>query len=231
MSETPRGTVLFPGAGSFGGEFRPLIRELEPLAWLAKYPGRFGRDFGTPAESFDQVVRLCTEQVSTRQLECPVLLGHSFGACVAYATAAMLEEAGRAISALVVVGATAPTRIAVPASATSTPSGTAAYLDNVDPTALTDLPSEEWREVVAETAMHDLRLLGQFPALQCKPVRCPVLAVRGDSDPLTSDAGIGEWEHATHGACSQHVFSGGHSDFLRSPDFASWFLEARGELG
>jgi surfactin synthase thioesterase subunit len=201
----------FPGAGSFGAEFGGL-----PDARLVRYPGRQGRDFGTPAGSFDELVRCCADQVPDGQ----VLAGHSFGAYVAYATALRLQEAGIEVAALVVAGAVAPGRMAVPDRATGTPTEVAAYLDSVDPEMLAAAPSDEWREIVVEAAGEDLRLLRQFAGSGA--VRCPVATVRGAADPLTSDPGMGEWAEYTDGGCTPHVFPGGHSDFLRTPAFVSW---------
>jgi surfactin synthase thioesterase subunit len=194
-------TVFFPGAGSFGGAV-PL------RARAVRYPGRYATD---PASSFDDVVRSCAEQANT------VLFGHSFGAYVAFAVASTL---GDAVTALVVSGANA--EVHVPERATATPSDTAAYLDAVDPHALADVPSDEWREIVAETAMHDLRLLAGFDPATVEPVRCPLFAVRGDQDPLTSDEGVRAWESRTSGRFTSHVFPGGHSDLLTSDELASW---------
>jgi surfactin synthase thioesterase subunit len=222
-----RTIVFFPGAGSFGGEFELLIDALKPAAWLVKYPGRYGRDFGVPAESFDGLVRACTEQIAARTSARPVLFGHSFGAYVAYATVLGLEEAGIAVSALVAVGATAPGRLEVSEQATGTLADAAAYLDSVDPRALADAPSDDWREIVVETAVQDLRLLKRFDATSSTRVHCPILAARGSEDPLTSNAGVSEWEHSTDGAFSLHVLPGGHSDFLRSPTCTSWIGELR----
>jgi surfactin synthase thioesterase subunit len=225
MNDITRSTVFFPGAGSFGSEFQLLVDALKPAAWLVKYPGRYGTDFGVPAESFDGVVRACTKQIASRAPARPVLFGHSFGAYVAYATALRLQEAGIEVSALVAVGASAPGQLEVPEQATGTPSDAATYLDRVDPSALADATSDDWREVVAETAVHDLRLLMQFDAASSTSVHCPILAVRGDADPLTSDAAVAEWEQSTDGVFSLHIFPGGHSDFLRSPACTSWIRE------
>ena len=230
MSEVTRSTVFFPGAGSFGSEFRLLVDALGPAAWLVKYPGRYGRDSGVPAESFDAVVRACTDQIATRALDRPLLFGHSFGAYVAYATVSRLQEAGTGVSALVAAGACAPGRLEVSDRATGTPSDAAAYLDSVDPSALAGAPSDDWREVVVETAVQDLRLLRQFDAASSTGVHCPILAVRGAADPLTSDSGLGEWAHFTDGVFSLRVFPGGHSDFLRSPACTSWVREVRDGL-
>lgn len=200
-------TVLFPGAGSFGSELGGLGGR------LVRYPGRQGRTFGVPAESFGALVRACAEQVPAGS----VLVGHSFGAYVAYATAAV---PGVEPVALVVVGADAPGLHAVPVAATASPAAAAAYLDQVDPNALAGAPSDEWREVVAETAMQDLRLLRELsPGAR---LGCPVHAARGAADPLTTDAGIAAWADATTGPCTARLFPGGHSDLLRTPGFPAW---------
>lgn len=227
MNDAARSTVFFPGAGSFGREFQLLVDTLKPAAWLVRYPGRYGRDFGTPAESFDGVVLACAEQIASRAPARPVLFGHSFGAYVAYATALRLQEADTGISALVAVGACAPRCVEVSEQVTGTPSDAARYLDSIDPSALADAPSDDWREVVAETAVHDLRLLRQFDADSSTSVHCPILAARGNADPLTSDAAVGEWEHYTDGIFSLRIFPGGHSDFLRSSACASWIHDIR----
>ena len=227
MTPDTADTVFFPGAGSFGSEFQLLVDELKPTAWVVRYPGRLGRDFGVPAESFDAVVRACAEQISRRSPDRPVLFGHSFGAYVAYATALKLQADGAEIAALMVVGADAPHRLQVSALATGTPADAGRYLDQVDPGALAKAPSDDWREIVLETTVQDLRLLKQFDASAGRRLRCPILAARGDADPLTSAAGAGEWQRCTDGQFSLHSLPGGHSDFLRSGTRASLIRQIR----
>jgi surfactin synthase thioesterase subunit len=139
---------------------------------------------------------------------------------VAYATALRLQDAGTPVALLAVAGAPPPGRLAVPELATRSPAAAAAYLDSVDPGALADAPSGEWREIVVETALQDLRLLRQF----CDRGRVsgPILAVRGDADPLTSDADLAGWSGATDGTLTRRTFPGGHSDFLRTAACTSW---------
>jgi surfactin synthase thioesterase subunit len=219
--ESP-GVVLFPGAGSFGGEMRQLLRELQPSARMARYAHRFGGDTGSAAGSFGEIVESCATQVRRRESARPVLVGHSFGAYVAYATARRLEELGTDISTLVVVGAAPPRLLSVPDSAIRDRSGAAAFLDGT-----VDEPSREWSDIVLDTVMQDLRLLKEFRASKYGEVRCPVLAARGEADSVTSTSGICEWAEFTVSWCAHKVFPGGHSDLLRSPEFASWLSEAR----
>ena len=214
------GIVVFPGAGSFGGEFGPLLRELTPAARLVRYPGRIGRESGTAAGSFEDLVLACVNEVTDRKPASPVLVGHSFGAYVAYATAARLRRHGTECAGLVVVGATAPHLLAIPGAATLSRSGTADYLDRIDPGLVPE--DSDWREVVVDTAYQDLRLLDGFDPADYETPRCPIFAVRGDKDPLTSDDGIAEWAGNTAATCSRHVFPGGHSDLLGSTEFVSW---------
>ncbi|AXI76789.1 thioesterase II family protein [Peterkaempfera bronchialis] len=225
MSPDSPSIVVFPGAGSFGTELRGLLAELGPSAWLARYPGRFGRDFGQGAGTFQEVVRSCVAQVERRRPSRAVLVGHSFGAYAAHATARELEELGTVVSALVVVGATAPALLTVPEPPTLRRSDTVAYLEGIDPDLLPD-EADEWREIVIDTTMQDLRLLREFTTSQVREVRCPILAVRGAADPLASTSGIGAWADATSGGCTREEFPGGHSDLLRTPEFASWLREA-----
>lgn len=217
------GVALFPGVGSFGGELRQLLRELRPSALMVRYAARFGGNTGSAAESFGETVESCASQVRGREWARPVLVGHSFGAYVAYATARKLEELGTDISALVVVGAAAPKLLSLPDSAFRDRSGTAAFLDG-----FVDEPPSEWGDIVLDAAMQDLRLLNEFSASKYGELRCPVLAARGEADPVTSTSGICEWADVTVSWCAHKVFPGGHSDLLCSPEFALWLSEVRG---
>lgn len=220
-----RDTVLFPGAGSFGGELRPLTDALDPTGRVVRYPGRQGRDFGIPADSFDDVVRACAVQVTERGGASPVLFGHSLGAYVAYATAVRLRRTGVDVAALAVVGAAGPTVMSVPDVTVDSPAAAAAYLDGIDPSLLKDAPSDEWRQVIAETVLADLRLLDQFRMDPDATLPCPVYAARGDTDPLTTDESAAEWARVTDSTFSFKTFPGGHSDVLGAPACATWLRD------
>jgi surfactin synthase thioesterase subunit len=212
--------VVFPGAGSFGGEFQPLLRALGPAAVLARYPGRFGPDLGVGADSFDAVVRACAEQVRRRPAA-PVLVGYSFGAYVAYATAARLRAEDVEVGALVAVAATGPATIAVPESARRGPIGTAAYLEAATPGSLSAAVGD-WRELVIEAARTDLVLLEEFRVAAHPRLAAPIFAAHGEHDGLTAPAGVAGWAARTSGPFRHRVFPGGHADLLGSVEFHAW---------
>lgn len=218
--ETPH-VVAFPGAASFGSEFRPLRSRLSGAARLVtlQYPGRSGSIQGAPAKSFDDLVAGCAARVRERFAPGRVLVGHSFGAYVAYATAAALEAAGTAVGALVVVGANAPDRVSVPEAAVRSREDAWEFLTGIGDDVVGPMPSEEWREVVMETAWRDLVLLSEFPGPARTRLHCPVLAVRGLDDPVAAEDRMSGWATVTDGTSALVSLPGGHSDVLAAPEF------------
>jgi len=218
MSRTLPRYALFPGAGSFGGEFAPLTDTLgRRETRLIKYPGRFGSSFGEHPDTLDEVIESATDQAAA--LPAPVLVAHSYGAYVAHAVACNLTERGTPPATLIVTGASAPELLSVPP--VTSPAEVATYLDDTDPTALATAPSPDWREVVIETTANDLRLLrGLTPPATA--LTCPVSAIRGSRDELTTDESIALWSNATNGSFTTHTVPGGHSAPLRSTEFPPW---------
>lgn len=221
-SITSPDVIAFPGAGSFGGELRTVIGEFGASAWLAQYPGRFGRDFGKAAPSFTALVDHCLAQIDRRRPSRPLLVGHSFGAYVAYAVAARLPERGTEVVALVAVGANAPSLASVPESAMRSRADLIDYLADLAPDAEV---SDEWREATLDLAVQDLRLLREFVSAEHPRLRCPIHAARGDRDPLASTDGISQWRTATSGEFTHRVFAGDHSNVLHGSEFISWLRE------
>ncbi|MFE1174832.1 thioesterase II family protein [Streptomyces sp. NPDC058773] len=224
MTTEQPGILVLPGAGSFGSELTPLLDELGAAAKIARYPGRFGRDFGKET-TFAEIVDACADQARKLPAERVILAGHSFGAYVAHATAAELERRRIPVDALVVAGANAPRLLTVPQDAVSDRPAVAAYLERIDPHLLPD-PSDEWHDVVLDAALQDLRLLAHYSTTPPPHPRCPVFAARGATDPLTSGEGIREWADATTGPCAHRTFPGGHSDLLTTAAFADWLRTA-----
>ncbi|MFD4788729.1 thioesterase II family protein [Streptomyces sp. NPDC058459] len=221
--------VLFPGAGSFGSEFQALRSTAGPDSTVLRYPGR-----GTgEAVSFEAVVASCADRIAALPAGRVVLLGHSYGAYLAYATALALDRRPVDVSLLMVAGASAPDLLRVPPEATESPKAAAAYLDAVDPGQMA-AAAPEWRDAVAETVQQDLRVLAGL-TLPSPPARvsCPVVGLRGTGDPLTSDASLAGWRRFTRRDFDPRTFDGGHSDLLGDPGLIALVHEelTRGTAG
>ncbi|MEU6731746.1 alpha/beta fold hydrolase [Streptomyces physcomitrii] len=215
----PRDVVAFPGAGAFGSEFRALRDALPPGTRLLalQYPGRAAAPPGP--DSFEALVTACATRIRALPGPPRVLLGHSFGAFLAYATAAALQATGTEAAALVVVGADAPDRVRLPVEAARSREATRAYLEGLGEDVLGQVPDEEWRAIAVDTAWWDLALLTAFPGPAGVRLRCPVLAVRGREDPITADERIAAWAGTTTGGFASAALPGGHTDVLASPEF------------
>ncbi|MCW5250402.1 thioesterase II family protein [Streptomyces sp. SHP 1-2] len=213
--------ILFPGAGAFGSEFHALRSAAGADSAVMRYPGRSTGE----AASFEAVVAACADRIAGRPDSRPVLFGHSYGAYLAYATAIALARRSVDVSLLIVAGAAAPDLLRVPPEATVSPEAAVAYLDEADPGRLA-AAAPEWREAVAETLQRDLRVLATL-TLASPPTRvpCPVLALRGAEDPLTSDASLAGWERFTRGGFDRRTLEGGHSGVLDAPDLAALVRE------
>jgi medium-chain acyl-[acyl-carrier-protein] hydrolase len=148
-----------------------------------------------------------------RRLDLPyVLFGYSVGAILAFELTRMLEG-GNTLSPRELIVAAAPAPQCPrrePSIATLSDEefvgqlkaygGTpAAVLENEELTALL-LPMLRADFSIAETYEHEPR----------SPLRCPVTAYGGSTDPWVSEAEIVAWRDVTTGPFSHRIFHGGH---------------------
>jgi len=92
-----REVFIFPGVGSFGTEFKPLVSNIEAYhnTYILQYSNR-NSAFDSDSCSFAELAESCLSQIKRLSLDCEsiIFLGHSFGAYVAYATAYLMKEIG-----------------------------------------------------------------------------------------------------------------------------------------
>ena len=215
----------FPSAGSFGSEFSKLITAVRPNGKVMRYPNR--SDTGSvPSEySFDTCVDHCVDEIAKKGRKRVVLVGHSFGAYVAFATAGQLIERCEVQPALVLSGANAPNEPAPMSEDLSTLDEIEAYMRTIDPAVFDRMPDEEWKALTLELVRQDLNLLAGFRKRPLAKVRCPISIAYGDQDPLVSKAGVAAWKDYTSSTFDAREFAGGHSDLLAGADFLSWALD------
>jgi surfactin synthase thioesterase subunit len=221
MTTTPPPRVFaLPPAGGSAGVFRGWDDRLRALLGdtvrfvAPELPGRGARIAERPPSEIDGYVRDLDQRYAPPAGERWAVLGHSFGALLAASWAALAHREGRGPELVVVSGAAAPWR-----------HSTAALLDGTDDEiwdrigALGGLPAQiraspQGRRLIERALVGDVRASARYRPTGPLPVGCPVLAVRGEDDPLIDDELTAAWSAVTTDAFTFRVLPGGH--FYRS---------------
>lgn len=221
MSDTKPTLVILPGAGSYGSEFRGILKAFRPNARLLRYPWRDPPYDGGDHWTFDRAARSCAAQVRDTASGPTVLLGHSFGAYLAYAAAAILQRAGRPPARTILVAAAAPHLLAG-GPQPKTRGEIEAYWRRVEPGQLDRLPDESWKEVVVETTRSDLTVFESFADTSFGRLDGPLRTAAGRDDPLLAADHCAAWSAWADGSHRHRTFAGGHSDLLADRAFVDW---------
>ncbi|MEZ0090161.1 thioesterase II family protein [Streptacidiphilus sp. EB129] len=205
--------VCFPHAGGAASMYRGWRRYLQPEVELlaVRYPGRQDRLAEPAVESMDELAGRVTAALRP-YLDRPVaLFGHSMGSAVAYEVAARLEsEYGVPAALLAVSGRPAPHR-AVPSALHH--GGDASIIDSLRRLGSTQLQvfdDPDLRELLMPALRADYRLLETYRPSQPPPVRAPIVACAGISDPRCGLDGLRSWAELGTGTFSHRLFPGGH---------------------
>ncbi len=213
--------VIFPGAGSFGSEFRPLLKTFRPKARLQRYSWRYGEGRSQKNKTLNDAARLCAQQFQKSTHEQTIFIGHSFGAFIAYATALALQEANKAPIGLILTGASAPDHTKLGPQPV-TESEIESYWNRLEPGLFDRVPDQSWKELLIETTRRDLALLESLRDLRFGRLPCPLYIGAGDTDPLVSGIECKRWARLVEGDFNYQSFRGGHSDFLITDEFIEW---------
>jgi pyochelin biosynthesis protein PchC len=204
--------VCFPHAGGSASSFHMLSALLEPYAetLVVQYAGRQDRRFESPpgsiAELADQV-DLTLRKWPDRPL---ALFGHSMGALVAYETARRLEKRSAPVEMLFASGRRAPSVHRSETTHGRDDAGLLAELKQLSGTDERLLGDEEILRMILPALRADYAILDAYRYEAGRSLRCPVTALVGDSDPVTSVADAKAWEGHTSGPFELKVFRGGH---------------------
>lgn len=221
--------ALYPYGGGGVTAYRTLLPMLAGHhAHVPELPGRDRRHrepahttFATLAEDlWGQLAR----ELETRDAADLVLFGYSLGGMMAAEMARRVEAAGSTVRALVVGGAAAPDRW--------DHRGTSG-LSDVDFVArfrrLGIAPAEvlddEWLVALFMSVWRaDSRVAESIRPVHDLTLRCPVVAVAGDRDPLAGREDVDSWAALGGPGSSASVFRGDHGTLIRTPVHAARLL-------
>lgn len=202
--------LCFPhGGGSAGSYFSlsaALSASLDVVA--VQYPGRQDRlrepvvdDLITLAERIAGPARGLAED---RPL---ALFGHSMGAVVAFEVARRLDPAPVAFFAS---GRRAPSTTRVETVHKMGDEGFLAEIRRLDATHTRPLDDPRLLAMVLPMLRGDYNAIGDYRYRPGPPLPCPVTALTGDADPLTTVDEARSWRAHTTGDFALHVLPGGH---------------------
>lgn len=187
------------------------------------YPGRGSRVSAGFAASLVSLARQAAQEIAAVQ---PVLLlGYSLGALVAYETARILRSQNKPVTALVVCAMNAP-HCQLPSRQVhemDLPELTR-YLADLGGTPPEILSSTEMMAWFAPAIQADYRLLDDYLPPPDGALDCPIVALYGEDDPLTTLAGIEEWRRCTRASFECASLPGGHFFLQKQPEAMTCLL-------
>ncbi|MGP3948856.1 thioesterase II family protein [Streptomyces sp. 7N604] len=206
--------VCLPHAGGSASSYFPLSAALaadtETLA--VQYPGRQDRHSEAPIGSITELADEVYGALEPWTGRPVALFGHSMGALVAFEVARRMEDrAGVTPGALFVSGRRAPSRHRPETVHLKDDAGLLAELRSLSGTDSRLLGDEELLAMIMPAIRADYAALAayRFPAA-ARPLRCPVTALVGDADPVTTIDDARAWDEHTGGDFELRIFPGGH---------------------
>lgn len=219
--DAPTSLCLFPGVGSFGSEFRPLLKAFRPNARIVQYAWRDKSGLSDAAGAITSEIRALAAQVDQAPQGPVILLGHSFGAWLAFATALEMQRVGRPPAGVILLAAGHPDSIK-PDSWPKTQADILAYWNDVSPGVLENLPDTEWQDILIETSRRDFACMKHLADLKWETLKSPIFAATGHQDPLVSQRQCEDWKLLGALDFALRTFLGGHSDLLQTDAFLTW---------
>jgi surfactin synthase thioesterase subunit len=203
--------VCFPHAGGSASYYRPLSVRFgaEADVICLQYPGRQDRRHEPCIDDLGLLADRLAEELSALSDNPTVYFGHSMGAILAFETAWRLEQSRRNAPQVVMVsGRRAPSTQRRETVHCRDDDGIVAELRRLGGTDL-ELIDEELLRMAMPSIRSDYRALESYLGTQ-GIIRCPIVALTGDRDPLTTLDEADAWRQHTSAAFRRVVLPGGH---------------------
>jgi pyochelin biosynthetic protein PchC len=212
-SSAPSRLLCFPHAGGAASYFAPFARAISGSADVLalQYPGRQERLSETGIDSIESLTRAIVPELED-WLDRPfALFGHSMGAVVAFEVARALEhQHGQVPVGLFASGRRAPS---THRDENVHRGGDNRLLHEVARLAGTPsqlIVDEEVRQMLLPALRADYKAVETYVWRSGQALTCPIWALVGDADPLTTEDEAAAWAGHTTGGFELRVFPGGH---------------------
>ncbi|MER6832252.1 alpha/beta fold hydrolase [Streptosporangium sp. NPDC000563] len=204
--------VCFPHAGGAASFFFPVSRDMSPEVEVlsVQYPGRQDRRADPNIPDMEKMADQVAEALTPFTDRPFALFGHSMGATLAYEVTRRLRASNRHAMALFVSGRRAPHRV-IDDGLHLLPNDM--LVDDVmalEGTGGHILDNPELRDMLLAAIRSDYRAAETYRYVPGPPLRCPIHALTGLSDPRVAAGELHHWGEHTEGAFDIQVFSGGH---------------------
>lgn len=205
--------VCFPHAGGSAAYFFPVSAALSGSANVlaVQYPGRQDRRREPPVDTIDELaaaVFTALRGVLDRPL---VFFGHSMGAVTCYEVArAMERETAGSPLGIIVSGRRAPSLHRTESVHTRDDQGLITEVRSLEGTDAGVLGDEELLRMILPALRTDYKAIETYRYRPGPPLRCPIAAYVGDSDPKVAVSEAAAWRDHTSASFALRVFAGGH---------------------
>lgn len=213
--EAPFQLVCLPHAGGSAAAYHSMSIALAPTVEVlaVQYPGRQDRWTERCVDSIPELTERILHVLAARDDDRPMaLFGHSMGATLAFEIARRLEENGEAQGpvALLVSGRRAPHIAGGENVDLHDDLSILREVQLLDGAAAAALDDPDIRQLVMPALRGDYRAAGTHVHVPGPPLRCPVVALTGDADPVASVEEVAQWRRHTEGPFALHIFDGSH---------------------